>query len=252
MNLLTTFPAFTIFSMTNSLMLKPNGRSFWAIIPAGGTGSRFSLHQNKLLAFLDEKPVIWHSVQAFLNHPWIEGVIVMASEQNLTDYQSYFENNSRLKWAIGGINRRETVCNGLNLLPSEVSHVVIHDAARPLVSAELIETVILAACEESCVGAIAAIPVSDTLKKSNLGNSLIEQTVDRQNMWGAQTPQVFQTHTLKKAHQLVPLNAMITDDAQLIELTHLGQVQLCASLSNNLKITTEADLRLAQALKQLK
>lgn len=230
---------------------KPKG-CFWAIIPAAGTGSRYSPHQNKLLAPLGEKPVIWHSVQAFLNHPWIEGVIVLASELTLAQYQSYFDENPRLKWGVGGADRRETVLNGLNLLPIQSDYVVIHDAARPMISDDLIKAVILAACEELYVGSIAAIPVSDTLKKASSPNTpTIEQTVNRQNLWCVQTPQVFQAQTLKKAHQKIPLSESVTDDAQLVELAQLGHVHLCMSTSANLKITTESDLLLAKALKAL-
>src|SRR6478609_8689846 len=126
--------------MSQSSPSKPIG-CFWAIIPAGGSGARFSNQQNKLLALLDSKPVLWHSIAAFLNHPWISGVIVLASESNLADYQSLFQDKDRLIWGIGGSDRRASVWNGLCRLPSEATHAVIHDAARPLLSKALIDTV---------------------------------------------------------------------------------------------------------------
>jgi len=234
--------------MSKSSFQKPNG-CFWAIIPAGGSGARFSNSRNKLLAPLASKPVIWHSIRAFLHHPWISGVIVLTSELSCADYQSFFEADSRLIWDRGGHERRSSVWNGLLRVPPEATHVVIHDAARPLVSKALIEHVIFEACSETNVGAIAAFPITDTLKKEALSSTgCIEKTIDRKILWGAQTPQVFETAILKKAHQTVPHHLSVTDDAQLIELASLGDVKLCASTSQNLKITTESDLLLAQAI----
>jgi 2-C-methyl-D-erythritol 4-phosphate cytidylyltransferase len=234
--------------MSISSPQKPDA-CFWTIIPAGGSGTRFSSQQNKLAAPLASKPVIWHSISAFLNHPWISGVIVLASESNCAEYQSFFKEDSRLLWGVGGHDRRASVWNGLLQVPSEATHVLIHDAARPLVSKALIEDVILAACSEANVGAIAAFSITDTLKKEDISSAgCIEKTIDRKVLWGAQTPQAFKADVLKQAHQAVPHHLPVTDDAQLIELASLGYVQLCASTSQNLKITTESDLLLAQAL----
>jgi len=239
--------------MSISSPQKPQG-CFWAIIPAGGSGTRFSNSHNKLAASLASKPVIWHSINAFLNHPWISGVIVLASESNWDEYQSFYEEeDNRLIWGAGGHDRRASVWNGLLQVPPEATHVLIHDAARPLVSKALIEDVILAACSETNVGAIAAFPITDTLKKEDISSDgCIEKTIDRKVLWGAQTPQAFKADILKQAHQAVPHHLPVTDDAQLIELASLGHVQLCASTSQNLKITTEYDLLLAQAIWNLR
>jgi 2-C-methyl-D-erythritol 4-phosphate cytidylyltransferase len=236
--------------MTHSL-LKPTG-NFWVIIPAGGSGQRFSTSQDKLLAELGDQRVLWHSITPLLSHPWISGVVVVASAVQQAAYQALFETQTKLSWTTGGDDRRASVWQGLLKIPDTATHVVIHDAARPFLSSELIESVIRAATQKGNVGAIAALPIHDTVKQGQSRDpACIARTHDRSSLWRAQTPQVFNREILIQAHQHLAQTTPVTDDAQLIELAELGSVELVPSDSLNLKVTTPDDLRLARAYWEL-
>jgi 2-C-methyl-D-erythritol 4-phosphate cytidylyltransferase len=141
----------------------------------------------------------------------------------------------------GGPRRRDSVRLGLEAL-GECRWVVVHDGARPLVTAALIEAGLAAAAETGA--AIAAVPLADTLKDV-AEDGLIRRTLDRRNLWAAQTPQVFDYDLLREAHRLAEGDA--TDDAALVEA--LGRrVKVFPGSPRNLKVTTAADLALAQAL----
>ena len=141
----------------------------------------------------------------------------------------------------GGPRRQDSVRLGLEALP-ECRWVVVHDGARPLVTAALIEAGLAAAAETGA--AIAAVPLADTLKEA-AEDGLIRRTLDRRNLWAAQTPQVFEYELLREAHRLAQGEA--TDDAALVEA--LGRrVKVFPGSPRNLKVTTAADLALAQAL----
>ena len=222
----------------------------WAVIPAGGTGSRFSPTQDKLLALLAGKPVLCHTVAALLSVPDIEGIVVTASAEHLEPYRHLLEKEfpgKNLRFTTGGSSRRASVYQGLLALPDSVTIALIHDAARPLIHAQTIGRS-LEAVRQGAVGSVVAIPVVDTLKTldSQSETLTIAQTVDRSCFWRAQTPQVFQLKALRQAHEQVPQSEAVTDDAQLLELLNVGPVQLVPGEVSNLKITTPEDMTLAE------
>ncbi|WP_303673297.1 2-C-methyl-D-erythritol 4-phosphate cytidylyltransferase [Vampirovibrio chlorellavorus] len=226
----------------------------WAVIPAGGTGSRFSSTQNKLLAPLAGKPVLCRTVAALLGVPDIEGIVVTASADHLETYRHLLEREfpaRNLRFTTGGSSRRASVYQGLLALPNHATIALIHDAARPLIQAQTIAQA-LQAVQQGALGSVVAIPVVDTLKTvAPQGNSqgeplTITQTVDRSCFWRAQTPQVFQLETLRQAHEQVPQEAVVTDDAQLLELLNLGPLHIVPGEVSNLKITTPEDITLAE------
>jgi 2-C-methyl-D-erythritol 4-phosphate cytidylyltransferase len=144
----------------------------------------------------------------------------------------------------GGATRAQSVSHALQAISTDL--VAIHDAARPLVSAELIEAVIATLeADPGAAGAIAAKPVTDTIKQvADLG---IEATVDRERLWAAQTPQVFRVETLREALAGAENAAASTDEAMLVEAAG-GRVLIHPSSPENLKVTTPLDLRLAELL----
>lgn len=222
----------------------------WAVVPAGGTGSRFSPTQDKLLAPLAGKPVLCHTVAALLSVPDIEGIVVTASAEHLETYRHLLEREfpgKNLRFTTGGSSRRASVYQGLLALPDNVTIALIHDAARPLIQAQTIARS-LEAVRQGAVGSVIAIPVVDTLKTvdSHSVTLTIGQTVDRGCFWRAQTPQVFQLKALRQAHEQVPHSEAVTDDAQLLELLNLGPVQIVPGEVSNLKITTPEDMTLAE------
>jgi 2-C-methyl-D-erythritol 4-phosphate cytidylyltransferase len=149
---------------------------------------------------------------------------------------------------VGGRERHESVYNGLEDMPEQVRVVVVHDAARPLVTDETIERVIAAA--RTGVGAVAALPVVDTLKRVNEDGRIVE-TVSREQLWRAQTPQAFPREMLERAHVAARSEKVgATDDAGLCE--RIGEtVMVVRGSERALKITEEADFARAEALSLL-
>jgi 2-C-methyl-D-erythritol 4-phosphate cytidylyltransferase len=149
----------------------------------------------------------------------------------------------------GGQSRSESVRNALDAAP-EATVAVVHDAARPLAKPELVGRCV-AALEHGADGAIAAAPVSDTVKEAD-GDGRVVRTLDRSVLWAVQTPQAFRADILRKALQVDDQTlAEATDDASLVEAAG-GTITVVEAPKENLKITTEADLRLAEALLRAK
>lgn len=230
-----------------------NNRPVWAVVPAGGSGSRFSRQQDKLLATLAGRPVLVHTLQALLDTPSIAGIVLVSSAQNQQTYQALVLEwlpNAPIRFALGGATRRDSVFAGLLALPDTAAIVAVHDAARPLIDPNTIENAIHTIQQTGNVGAIVAVPIHDTVKRARDDNQTIERTVDRSHLWRAQTPQLFNTAKLLRAHRQVPLETPVTDDAQLLELANLGPVAMVAGDERNLKITTPTDLLVAEAFLQ--
>jgi 2-C-methyl-D-erythritol 4-phosphate cytidylyltransferase len=229
----------------------------WAVVPAGGNGQRFSADSDadKLLAHIQGQSVLQRTVGTLLAVPAIRGLVLVAGEARLETYQALVNAHfpgAPVRWALGGADRRESVFNGLCMLPEAAENglVVIHDAARPLLRRQTVESV-LCAVRGDIQGAVVGIPIQDTLKRTlplSAGNvpSVVE-TLDRYGIWRVQTPQVFRRDAILKAHRTVPRTTPVTDDAQLMERAGLGPVVMVPGEESNLKITTPDDLCLAAA-----
>jgi 2-C-methyl-D-erythritol 4-phosphate cytidylyltransferase len=217
--------------------------SVGAIIAAAGRGQRFG-EGDKLFAPLTGRPLIAHTLMAFEVCRAVHTVVLVLAEENLERGCRLVDAAGFDKVAVicpGGPRRQDSVRLGLEALP-ECRWVVVHDGARPLVNATLIEAGLAAAAETGA--AIAAMPLADTLKEVTDGG-LITKTLDRRNLWTAQTPQVFDYELLREAHRQA--QGEVTDDAALVEA--LGRrVKVFPGSPRNLKVTTAADLALAQAL----
>lgn len=147
----------------------------------------------------------------------------------------------------GGASRSESVAAAMERVGGEL--VVVHDAARPLVTAELIDAVVAALeADPGCAGVVAAARVPDTIKEVLTGRGRrVERTLDRSSLWAAQTPQAFRAAALREALAATSLLAQATDDAMLVERLG-GKVLLHEAPAANLKVTTPLDLRLAELL----
>lgn len=233
-------------------------RDTWAVVPAGGSGTRFSSTDDKLLADLYGQPVLCRTLDALIQAPSIAGIILVASAQNQAFYQErvsqawyhFFSRALPIQVVLGGRDRRESVFHGLQALPASASFVAVHDAARPLIQPNRVEEAIQQVRAQPTQGVVVGIPVYDTLKRVDLTDGHILETLDRRPLWRAQTPQVFSVPLLLQAHQRASLAETFTDDAQLVEATGVGTVVMTQGDERNLKITTAEDLRLAAALLQ--
>ena len=219
--------------MTNSI----------ALIVAAGSGTRLGGEVPKQYLPLAGRAVLRHSVETFLRHPAITGVRVVISAEHRALYESAVAGLPMLPPAVGGASRQDSVRNGLeSLADQQPDRVLIHDAARPFLTHEIIDRA-LAALDEA-PGAVVAVPVADTLKRGQGGR--ISGTVDRSALWRAQTPQAFRYADILAAHRQAKGPAM-TDDAAVAEAAGLP-VTLVMGADDNFKITTADDLRRAERL----
>ena len=215
-----------------------------ALVVAAGTGERFGGGVPKQYRALAGSPVLRHVVERLAGHARIDGVCVVRRVEHRDAYALALAGLDLLPPVEGGDTRQESVRRGLEALASrEPGRVLIHDGARPLVDAATIDRVIDAL--ESAPGAIAAVPVADTLKRADDGNR-VAATLDRGKLWRAQTPQGFRFPEILSAHRAMAGRAL-TDDAAVAEAAGLA-VTLVPGSEENFKITTEDDLRRAERL----
>jgi 2-C-methyl-D-erythritol 4-phosphate cytidylyltransferase len=224
-----------------------SGRDVGVVIVAGGSSTRTGGKELKQFRWVAGKPALLHSLQTFMARPDVVSVVVVLPREYAADPPPWvFQCDiDRLMIATGGRSRTESVANGLEDLPDEAAVVLIHDAARPLVSDETIDRVIAAVRGGRC--ASAALPVVDTLKEVD-ESGIIVRTVERERLWRAQTPQGFPREVIVRAHREARTKQIAaTDDASLCE--RLGiQVVVVRGGERAMKLTEEADFARAEAL----
>ncbi|MEQ8708677.1 MAG: bifunctional 2-C-methyl-D-erythritol 4-phosphate cytidylyltransferase/2-C-methyl-D-erythritol 2,4-cyclodiphosphate synthase [Rhodospirillales bacterium] len=214
-----------------------------ALIVAGGRGSRFGGDLPKQYADLAGTPVIRHTVEAFLNHPLVDHVLVVIHPDDQQLYGSAVAGLDLPPPVLGGAERQDSVRHGLEALSAFAPEaVLIHDAARPAVAPQTIDAVLAALADAA--GVIPVLPIVDTLKQRAEGNRL-GGTVDRNSLVRAQTPQGFRFDDILAAHR-ASSGQTLTDDAAVMEAA--GHVIMAvAGSEQNVKITTGEDLaRMAQ------
>lgn len=220
------------------------------ILPAAGESSRFKDgNYKKPFAPLAGKAVWLHSAERFLARDDVSQLLVVISADDREFFVGKYGANLAImgiELVIGGATRADSVKNGLQKLDDGIEMVAVHDAARPVFADVWIDELFEKANSDDA--AIFASPITSTIKRAD--NMRITETVDRDNLWAAQTPQVFRRELLEKAHAQDGASTA-TDDAELVQrLGHPVTIVPCSSL--NLKITTREDLQLAAlALKAL-
>jgi 2-C-methyl-D-erythritol 4-phosphate cytidylyltransferase len=235
--------------------------SVTAVIAAAGAGQRLGAGGPKAFVPLAGRPLVEWSIAAFGAAPSVGAIVIACPPGHAHDLDG-----GGVRVVDGGATRAESVSNALAAVETDL--VAIHDAARPLVTAELIEGVIATLLfDHDAAGAIAAAPVTDTIKQVGAADSdsqakcnafrlpgarnalhLVERTLDRRRLWAAQTPQVFRVEALREALAADRERiAAATDEAMLVEATG-GKVLIHLSPPQNLKVTTPFDLRVAELL----
>jgi len=217
-----------------------------AVIVAAGRGTRMGSADNKIYLTLEGRPVLAHALAAFESCPAVTSIVIVAApgeESRIADIVAAERLAKVTAIVAGGAERQDSVYNGLTALRTE--GVLVHDAARPLVTSEQIEACCRSA--EAHGAAALAVPVKDTIKVSD-GDGFIVATPERKTLWGVQTPQAFRREELMDAHrQAIYDGAAATDDAMLLE--RLGKkVAIVSGDYSNLKITTPEDLPVAELL----
>ncbi len=211
--------------------------TFAVILPAAGLSTRFGASRSKLAEHLGGTTVLQRSIDAFARRDDVESILIATRDVSVT--------LDKVICCQGGTSRAQSVRNALALVPKEIEWVAVHDAARPLVSQELIDRTFAAAFERGA--AVPAMPLALTIKQA-LGPlpAKVERTVPRAQLWAMQTPQVMRRAALLDAFARCPIPLeQLTDDVQLLELAG-HDVWLVAGEERNLKITTPMDLKLAE------
>jgi 2-C-methyl-D-erythritol 4-phosphate cytidylyltransferase len=219
------------------------------IIPAAGRGTRFGAETKKPYVELGGRAIFLRTLDRFAGMAEFACRIVVVSAEDLDFVRTTFGAElARLgvdKILAGGQERYDSVSAGLAAVPEECGLVAIHDAVRPFVPVAAVREALEVA--ERIGAACVALPLVETVKRATSAG-IIEATVPREGLWGAQTPQVFRTELIRLAYERRGKFAgALTDDAQLVEA--LGHpVALVAGSRENIKITTPEDLRLAEAI----
>lgn len=216
------------------------------LVAAAGGSTRMGCP--KQMIPLDGEPALLHTLRALESAARVDGVVLIARPEDVETFAALAQKNGIRKLlavVAGGASRQQSVERGLAALPPKTAFVGIHDGARPLASAALMDAVVAAAQETGA--AAAAVPVRDTIKRAD-ATGIIAGTVERDGLWRVQTPQVFDRQAYARA--LVAAAAAgrdYTDDCQLLEAAGLP-VQLVPGEETNLKLTAPADVPLAQAI----
>jgi 2-C-methyl-D-erythritol 4-phosphate cytidylyltransferase len=210
------------------------------VIAAAGSGQRLGAGGPKAFVELAGRPLLEWTLEALRGADSIAEVIVAAPPGSETTVSEL-----GVLAVAGGEHRSESVAKALELAGEEL--IVVHDAARPLVTPGLIDAVVEElAAEESAAGVIAAAPVTDTIKEGS-GEGRVERTMDRSRLWAVQTPQAFRAGALREALSDQQALADATDEAMLVERRG-GAVLIHSAPPENIKVTTPFDLRVAELL----
>jgi 2-C-methyl-D-erythritol 4-phosphate cytidylyltransferase len=218
------------------------------ILPAAGRSMRFGPGRDKLLEMLEGRAVIARAVGAFLSRSDVGQVLLPTNQRERIEPVLRDESGQidpRVTFCAGGPSRAESVLIALRLVPDRFEWVAVHDAARPLVSDHLIDRTFAAARQYGA--AVPSLPVTLTVKQAHGPlPSRVERTIPRHTLWAMQTPQIMRRADLLAAYESCPLPlGEVTDDTQLLELAG-RDVWLVEGEERNLKITTAADIRLAE------
>lgn len=216
------------------------------LIPAAGQGHRAGTGEPKQFRPIGGVPMLLRSIRPFAQYAAVRQIVVALPPAACGTPPPWLADvlSDRLRIVAGGASRADSVAAALAALHPSCEIVLVHDAARPFVSAETIEAVISTAARG--FAAVAALPVGDTIKRSEPHGLRVAETVERDGLWRAQTPQGFPRRMLETAYR-APRTAVTTDDAQLVEAAGFAAV-LIPDQSTNIKVTTADDFRLAEAL----
>ncbi len=223
------------------------GIRYWAVIPAAGIGSRMQAEVPKQYLSINHKTILEHTLERFCSHPKIEGVVVaIAGNDNIWKTLG-ISSHPKITVVEGGVERCHSVLNGLRALSDKANSddwVLVHDAARPCLRKQDIDRLI-DRLNGHGVGGLLGLPVKDTMKRADKSFT-IQETVEREGLWHALTPQMFRLNVLiNSLENALSKNLLVTDEAQAIELNGLQPI-LVEGHPDNIKITRDNDLSLAE------
>lgn len=219
-----------------------------AIIAGGGSGKRMQSQENKLFIEIGPMPILAMTVAVFESTDLIDEIVITVPADEIGRANDLVKKHAFRKVSrviAGGPTRQASVFNGLQAMSADTDIVAIHDGARPFVSREIIAMAVKEA--KACGAAIVGVPVKDTIKTVDQ-KGLVTKTLDREFLWHAQTPQVFDAALIKEAHERAgKIGLEATDDSGLVERLG-GSVRIVQGSYENIKITTPEDIRTAEAI----
>ena len=234
--------------------MKPEARAVrrWAVIPAAGRGERMSAAGPKQYRTLCGRTLLEHALRPFLAHAGIHGIVVVLADGDTTWSTLACAKAQQIRTAVGGVERMHSVINALQALERDAAPqdwVLVHDAARPCLRAADLDRLI-AELDRDDVGGLLAVPLADTVKRSDDTGSRVAATLDRGGLWAAQTPQMFRYGLLRRAlAHCSERGVAVTDEAAAVETLEL-KPRLVAGSARNIKVTRDEDLGLAEAILQ--
>ncbi|MFT4993267.1 MAG: 2-C-methyl-D-erythritol 4-phosphate cytidylyltransferase [Paraglaciecola sp.] len=221
-----------------------NNTQYPVVVPAAGVGKRMQADKPKQYLEIAGKTILEHTLETLHRHPLINEVVLVLSPQDPYFSELAIADAPWLTVVEGGAQRSDSVLAGLQYLPPGDRWVLVHDAARPCLSHQDLDSLFNLAMHEE-VGGILATPVRDTMKRAG-ENNLIAYTESRENLWHALTPQFFPLTQLRHALERAQLDKVaITDEASAIEYVG-GKVKLLEGSARNIKVTHPDDLLLAE------
>ena len=219
------------------------------VLPSAGLGLRLPSNIKKQYRKINGKEILVHTLSNVLNVKYLKEVIIVVSKDDIAEIkkiitQYYPAQMNMINFIEGGTTRQKSVLNGLCALSDYINIVAIHDAVRPFASTALFDKTVMAASISGA--AIPVLPINETIKY--VENKLIEKTINRNNIYTAQTPQVFKKDIIKSAHTVAELNNFeCTDESQVAELAGVA-ISTVQGDEYNFKITTVADIAFAEYL----
>jgi len=232
--------------MTSKTNKSLTNNKYWAVVPSAGVGRRMGAAIPKQYLEINNKAVIEYALDCLLSHPTINGLVMAMHPDDNCWAEISLHAERPFSIVDGGEERCHSVLNALSFLLEKVDAndwVLVHDAARPCLRHEDIDRLIEQASKD--VGGILAVPVRDTMKRAD-AEQHINETVDRNQLWHALTPQMFRLGQLHEAlTQALNSNALVTDEALAMELAGYKPL-LVEGHADNIKITRPEDLALAE------
>jgi 2-C-methyl-D-erythritol 4-phosphate cytidylyltransferase len=225
------------------------GGSVWAVVAAAGDGRRLGHERPKAFVKLGDRPLVAHAIELLEAHPRVDRVVVVVPEgweEPTALLADELAAGKVVASIAGGPSRALSVATGLAEVDAAASIILVHDAARPFASAELVDRVLDAL--DGADGAVPGLPVSDTVKRVRDGTAV--ETLDRSELRAVQTPQAFRAEALRRAYSGLREDISVaTDCAQLVEKAG-GTVVVVEGAPANIKITDAGDLERAETLVQ--
>ncbi len=216
-----------------------------AIILSSGSGTRFGACGNKIFEKIDNKPIVLHAIEKFIenkNIDYVLPVVAKKDEKKLEDVLKHTTSKKLLKPTLGGLERKNSSYNALlHLQKTNPRFVLIHDSARPFVSHKTINNIILNLEQNSSFGYIPCLPCTDTIKQTD-ENNIVVKTLNRNNLKTVQTPQGFCYQSILSSYKKHIEKENITDDASIFELDN-KKIKCIEGYKNNIKITYKEDIK---------